>query len=227
MPCEEVYRDSAASTMKLMSQIPPKQLSLALLLSCAAAFGQYKAEPAGAPPSGLSPSISAALQPDGTKITNNGSPYLEIWLVKTKPSGPPSTESDVTLPSIPQGALIGVLRFDGQGSDRRGQTIKPGIYTLRYSNMPVNGDHQGAAPQRDFLLMTPAASDTDAKATPAFDALVKQSTQASGTPHPAVISIWKPEDNKTGFSQQGSDWVLQTKLGDTPIAIILVGTASA
>ena len=25
--------------------------------------------------------------------------------------------------------------------------------------MPMNGSHQGAAPQRDFLLLTPAAED--------------------------------------------------------------------
>lgn len=191
-------------------------------------MAQYKAEPAGPPPSDVSPSIAAALEKNGTKITNNGKAYCEIWFRTTKPSGGKNaSEEAVTLPSIPQGALLAVIRFDGQGSDRRGQTIKAGVYTLRYSLMPVNGDHQGAAPQRDFMLMTPAADDKDLNAMPAFEALVDMSKKASGTPHPAVISLWKADSPQTGFSQQGDDWVLQTKLGDTPIAVILIGTAAS
>ena len=152
----------------------------------------------------------------------------EIWFRADKPAGGKSAgEEAVTLPSVPQGALLAVIRFAGKGSDRRGQNIKPGVYTLRYSLMPVNGDHQGAAPQRDFMLLVPAADDKDLNAMPAFEALVDMSKKASGTPHPAVMSLWKAEDAKTGLSHQGDDWVLQTKLGDMAIAVILIGTAAS
>ena len=77
------------------------------------------------------------------------------------------------------------------------------------------------------MLMTPAADDKDLNAAPGFDTLVNMSKKASGTPHPAVISLWKADNAKTGFSQQGDDWVIQTKLGDTPIAVILIGMASS
>jgi hypothetical protein len=214
--------------MKAMRHLRPfRRLTLPLAFFSAAAFAQYKAEPAGAPPSDLAPAIAKALQNNGTKITNNGTPYLEIWFRADKPSGAKSTEEAVTLPNIPQGALLAVIRLDGKGSDRRGQAIKPGVYTLRYSVMPVNGDHQGAAPQRDFVLMVPAADDKDPSATPSFEALVEMSKKASGTGHPAVMSLWKADDGKTGLSQQGDDWVIQTKLGDTPIALIVIGTAAA
>lgn len=198
------------------------------LFSCMSAFGQYKAEPAGPPPSGISPAIRAALRKEGTKIANNGAAYCEIWLRSQEPAGGTPQEGQ-TLTKIPQGALLGVIRFDGQGQDRRGQGIKPGVYTLRYALMPVNGDHQGAAPQRDFVLISPAANDTDLNSTPAFDALVDMSRKASGTPHPAVLSLWKADtDSAPGLSKQGdNDWVLQTKLGDTPIALIVVGVASS
>ena len=209
--------------MKAMRHL---RLCLPFALCSAAAFAQYKAEPAGAPPSDLAPAVVKALQTSGTKITNNGAPYCEIWFRADKPAGPKSTEDAVTLPNIPQGALLAVIRFNGKGSDRRGQAIKPGIYTLRYSLMPVNGDHQGAAPQRDFLLMVPAADDKDPSALPSFEALADMSKKAAGTNHPAVMSLWKADDGKTGFSQQGDDWVLQTKLGDTAIALILIGVAA-
>jgi len=151
----------------------------------------------------------------------------EIWFRSAAPAGPKSAEEGVTLPLIPQGALLGVLRFPARGSDRRGQPIKPGVYTLRYSLQPVNGDHQGVAPQRDFLLMTPADADKDPNSTPKFDDLVAMSRKASGTPHPAVLSLWKVDtDFKPGFAKMGeNDWVLQAKIADLQIAIILVGKA--
>lgn len=110
----------------------------------------------------------------------NCAAYREIWLRPSLPSGAGSNEQkptppNVTLATIPQGALLGVLRFDGNGSDRRGQTIQAGVYTLRYGIMPANGRHQGAAPQRDFLLLTSAAEDRDGNATPSFDALLAMS----------------------------------------------------
>ena len=121
-----------------------------------------------------------------------------------------------------------MIRFDSDGFDRRGQRVQRGVYTLRYGIMPMNGSHEGAAPQRDFLLLTPAAEDRDLNATPDFDAVVAMSRKASHTAHPAVLSFWKAETDSPGFSQQGdTDWVLEAKIGDTPVAIIVVGAAAS
>lgn len=197
------------------------------VVACAAAFGQYKADAAGAPPSDVPAGISQALAKQGTKITDaKGSTIAEIWLVSTMPTGPSSSEQNVTLPTVPQGALLGVIHFPAAWYDRRGQTIKPGTYTLRYSMFPQNGDHQGVAPQRDFFILSRVADDTDAKATPAFDPLMTLSRKASGTSHPLVMSIWKADDPAQNFTQQGEDWVLQRKAGDTNLAIIVVGKAA-
>src|SRR5262245_12740316 len=196
----------------------------ALIMAAGAAFSQYKLEPAGPPPSDLPGSISATLQKDGAKVAGSGS-VCEIWFVSTTPSGPKSTEEAVSLPTIPQGALLGVLRFPGRGSDRRGQTIKTGVYTLRYSLQPINGDHQGVAPQRDFLVMVPIADDTKPDAIANIEDLMKLSRKASGTPHPAILSM-SSSSNSTfpDLKKEGeSDWVLHAKIGDTAVAVIVVG----
>jgi hypothetical protein len=196
------------------------------LLAASAVFGQYKAQPAGDPPADAAAPIVATLNKTGTKIVaDNGSTYAELWLRSTMPSGPNTGESSVTLPTIPPGALLGVMRFSVKGTDRRGQNIAPGVYTLRYGNYPVNGNHQGVAPQRDFMLLVPAALDKTADVMSDFDTLLNLSRKASGTPHPAVISFWKAEaDDKPGFEKQGEkDWVLTTNLGDTKVSIILIG----
>jgi len=195
------------------------------VLSATLAFGQYKMEQAGAPPADLAPAFASALEPQGVKIMGaGGTVYCEIWLRAKLASGPKSTDDAVTL-SIPQGALLGVIRFAGAAQDRRGQSLKAGTYTLRYSQYPVNGDHQGVAPQRDFAVLVRAGDDSDPNATPGFDALVALSAKASGTPHPAVLSVWNSASDKfPSFGKQGDhDWVLDAKVGDIPISIILAG----
>ena len=198
------------------------------LLATTVVFAQYKAQPAGDPPTEVAAPIAAALNKTGTKITAaSGSTAVEIWLRSTAPSGPNTGETSVTLPTIPPGSLLGVLRFPAKGLDRRGQTIAPGVYTLRYGNYPINGNHQGVAPQRDFLVLVPAALDKSAEAISDFNALMDLSRKASATPHPAVISFWKADaDDKPGFDKQGEkDWVLTTNLGSTKVSIILIGKA--
>ncbi len=198
------------------------------LLATTAVFAQYKAQPAGDPPPEVAAPIAAVLNKAGTKITAaSGSTTVEIWLRSTAPSGPNTGETSVTLPTIPPGSLLGVLRFPAKGLDRRGQTIAPGVYTLRYGNYPINGNHQGVAPQRDFLVLVPAALDKSADAVSDFNALMDLSRKASATPHPAVISFWKADaDDKPGFDKQGEkDWVLTTNLGSTKVSIILIGKA--
>ena len=125
------------------------------------------------------------------------------------------------------GALLGAIRFTGTGADRRGQQLKPGVYTLRYSLYPVDGAHQGVAPQRDFAVLALAADDKDPAALPAYEPLMKMSSKASGTPHPAILSIAPPlgDAPNPGMVKEGEhDWMFNTRIGDTPMGIILVGT---
>ena len=200
---------------------------LSLLLSAAAALGQYAMQPAGAPPSELAPAIIAELQQEGVKIvSDDGAVFCEIWLRTQAPQGPESSEIDVTWTTVPHGALIGALRFPQDGADRRGQKIAPGVYTLRFSYYPVDGAHEGVEPSRDFLMLTPADSDRDPNAQPGFDELMEMSSKSSGGFHPACLSMWKPDegDFQEGFAKLGDyDWVLSTKIGDMPVNIILIG----
>jgi hypothetical protein len=194
-------------------------------------FGQdYKMEPAGAPPSDLPPAFASMMAKQGYKISGPSGVYCEIWFRSSLPAGKKSTEDSVAFPTIPHGSLIGAIRFPGAAADRRGQQLKAGTYTLRYSNYPVNGDHLGVAPQRDFLVMTPVAEDKDPNATPAFDDLMAMSKKASGTPHPAVLSMEVPAGGAAapGFAKEGEhDWAITVKIGDASVSLILIGKAES
>src|SRR5713101_3926481 len=217
-PAPFVSFPASASRMVLALM---RKLHLCFLLTVLAAgtvFAQYKSEPAGAPPAELAPAISQALEQQGTKIVGSNGAFCEVWFRTALPSSAKSSEESVTLPTIPHGTLLGAIRFPAQGADRRGQPIKPGVYTLRYSLQPLNGDHLGVSPQRDFLVLAPAADDKDVSATPDFDKLMSMSRKASGTPHPAVLSMWAAgASDAAGFAKQGdADWVLTTQIGSPP-----------
>lgn len=209
-----------------------RKFFLSILLAATVLAGEeYKSEPGSAPPAELSDSIKGLLEKQGVKISKDGKPLSEIWYRAELPAPKPTAEANLTLPGVPHGSLLAVIKVEQTYSDRRGQTFKPGLYTMRYSYYPENGDHQGAAPQRDFLLLSPAATDTDGAATPVFKELVEQSKKVSNTPHPAVFSIWK-EDPK--YFKEGSlekvgetDWVLMRKMGGLGLSLIVAGKVEA
>jgi len=207
---------------------------LLLLLSSASLFTvpvlaqTYKLEPISSGAPGLPPAYAALIDNQGYRVVGPSGPWCEIWFRKSIATGAKSSEAAIVLP-IEQGTLIGILRFPGEGYDRRGQTVKAGVYTLRYSNYPVDGAHQGVAPQRDFALLTPLSADADPNAKPSFDALVGASIKGVGNPHPTVLSLETPTAaSLPSVNKEGdNDWSLSVKVGDLPIAIIVVGKVEA
>jgi hypothetical protein len=195
------------------------------LFTLVAAFAQgYKYEPVTTAPAGLPTAYASVIQSQGARVSGPAGVWCEIWLAKSIPAAK-STDASISY-GIAQGTLIGVLNFPAKGSDRRGQVIQPGLYTMRYSDFPVDGAHSGVAPQRDFALLTPIAADPDPAAKPAFDQLVQWSGKASGGPHPAVLSIETPPDGAAVPSvvKEGeNDWTLTMKTGDLTFSVIVVG----
>jgi hypothetical protein len=201
-----------------------------LILTAGFVFAaDYKAEPGGAPPADLAPEFAAVLQAEGTRITEDGKPYAGIWFSKSIPEGKGAAEQGVTLQNIPLGALLGVVHFPEGAGDRRGQKMAPGLYSMRFQLHPVDGAHQGVALQRDFLVLSPMAAEKDPAAKPNYGQLVVMSRKASGTPHPAVLEIWKDEGATAGTLEKlgDHDWVLHSQIGDTPVAVIVAGVAEA
>ncbi len=202
--------------------------SIVLVMSAAAWAQPYKYEAAGAPPAELAPAIAATLQEKGHRVLSpDGKIWCELWFVKTAPKGPVTSEAEVTWKTMIPLSVVGAIRWPAQANDRRGQQIKPGVYTLRYANYPINGDHLGVAPQRDFLVMSQAAMDQTPGPIAKFEELMVYSRKVSGAAHPAVLSMWLVESNfEPGLSQAGEhDWALQAAVGEAKISVILVGKA--
>lgn len=209
--------------------------AFSFVLQMSAGAASYKIEMAAAPPEGLSAELKGVLQSQGSRILNEqGSAWCEVWIRKEianidKPASP-----DAKYPALHLGSMLGILSFPSTGSDYRGQAIKPGIYTMRYGLILQDGNHMGAAPILDFVLLIPAAEDTkDPDALLTLEELVNLSRKASGTNHPAVISLSRPPASLSAPALEKDDLdhsVLKIKTqskpgGELPIGIVVVGRA--
>ena len=169
---------------------------LLLLAPSAARSAEYSAQALKeAPPAGELPEdIAGQLAASGWKVMQGEKRVVcEIWPAKAWAAKPDFEPSDTVFVPLQPGSLVGVLRFTRKGADFRGQEIPTGLYTLRYANQPVDGNHVGTFATRDFLLMLPASADQSAKPIAEMD-LFKVSAQSAESNHPAIVPLVKPEE---------------------------------
>jgi len=210
-----------------------------LIIAAAATIGMpqtgYKAEPTGAcnlPE--VSDAMKGALRPEGLRVIGEKGVAFEMWLRKLVPQKPGS--SGTTYDTIADGTFVGVLKYDENGGDFRGQALKPGTYAMRYQTMPSDGNHLGCSPSPEFVLLSPVGTDTNPEAIIGYQDLVKLSRQASGASHPAVLYLTVPAgaDKPAFHPAEEKDWALEAKTKAQPaggtetdfsFAVILIGKA--
>jgi hypothetical protein len=207
---------------------------LLVLLSLNGLADSGKVEPLGAfTDAAASDSVKKALEDKGQRILlPDGTVVCEIWFRKTLPTHPKTDVSGAIYNQINDSAVIAVVTFPKPATDFRGQDIKPGAYTLRYALHPVDGNHMGISPYRDFILLTPVAEDQNVEAQFKFEELVKLSAKTTGTKHPAMWSLVSA-DAKTFPSlseNEHSHLVLTAKVktsagAELPIAFVVKGQA--
>ncbi len=204
-----------------------RRLLSALILVAFSLAGQYAVKPETQMPAGVPDAVKALLKPEGQSIFQGDTKLLSLFYVAKVAPGS-NTEMNVTNTDIAHGTLMGVANFPADYQDRRGNAIKAGTYLLRLSFFPINGAHQGIEPQRDFLILTKPALDTDPAAQPDFKALMELAIKSATAPHPMTLSCWKNDfDQAPGLVKEGEGdhtaWVLYTTIGDKKVGIIVVG----
>ena len=214
--------------------------SLGLLLALAAvvptARGEdFSLEAVENLPEGVAEPLESVLKPTGTRVLNGqGTPWCEVWVRReVADSGQPASPEAV-YPGLHSGVLLGLMRFPEDGTDYRGLPVGKGTYTMRYGVIPQDGNHLGAAPMVDFVLLIPLSEDSrtpDAHLT--SEELVELSKKASGTHHPTVINLAFPPDSVERPLLEKDDsghWILSLPLGresggQSPLSIIVHGQA--
>jgi hypothetical protein len=138
--------------------------------------------------------LADRLDPQGSRIVRHKDTICDVWWLKSLPAVPSTnSEPDLLYGSLRPGGLVGLLQFiSPSAEDFRDQKLKPGLYTMRYAQIPQDGNHMGVSEYRDFVLLSPLSADTQLDKTLSFDDLVNLSRKAAGTGHPAVISLAPP-----------------------------------
>ena len=181
----------------------------------------------------VSEAVRQTLDPTGYRISlDDGTACCDLWLRKSVPAQAKKDAADVVYPQLAESTFAGVLHYPKGGSDYRGQTISAGFYTLRYELMPSDANHLGTAPNRDFLLLVPAASDADPDAVFKFSDLMALSEKATGTRHPGPLSLVQSDGSTSAaVSKDDQDhWTFSASMelstGEkVPFALVVKGTA--
>jgi hypothetical protein len=207
-------------------------LGVCLILSIAAVAAEPKVEAVSGPPAAAPKAIAETLQSPGNAVLGaDGNPIAQIWLRKDfSVSGKKDVEG-ANYPALAPGVLVGVISFPAQAKDFRGQPIKSGTYSMRYALLPNDGNHMGVAPDRDFVLLVAVADDPGPATSVSYDELVKLSSRAAGTSHPAAFSMPAPPSRSLPAAYtDANDYVifageLVTSAGKLPVAVIVKGVS--
>jgi len=206
---------------------------IAMLLCASLCFAQAgKVEKIGAASdSNISEAVKNTLEATGYRIATGDGFSCEVWWRKSPPVQAKKDVPGALYPQFAESTLLGVISFPQAAADYRGEPIKPGAYTLRYALLPNDANHLGVAPNRDFVLLVPAADDANPDATPKPDELIELSRKATGTRHPAPLSLAPAQGAGPALSKDEEDrWIFSATVklsseDELPIALVVKGTA--
>ncbi len=144
------------------------------------------------PPKEVAEAVAKLLDKEAVSVAGDDNALsVTLWFRAELPTAATADQikNGLTYREIPEGTLIGVVKFDKAFTDFRKQEIAAGVYTLRLAVQPDTGDHTDTAPHQDFALLVPAAADTTAEALE-VKAVVKLSLKATGGDHPGVMLLY-------------------------------------
>ena len=216
----------------------PAVFLLAMIVSTVAGQ-EYSVELINAVPEAdeVSEELAGQLASTGIRVKRGSKRNVcEIWFCRELSVDAGFKPTEERLYPFSPGQLIGLLHFSRRGSDFRDQTVGRGWYTLRFGLQPVDGNHEGTSPTRDFLMLVDAEQDEHDKQWTVED-LQQMSAEAAGSTHPAMLSLQRASEGSQPAIRhdEANDWwilhvVDQGIDGDNtqeiPIDLVVVGHAA-
>lgn len=208
-------------------------IAIPFIASAGVIAGDNKVEQVGAyTEPAASDALKKVLDAKGWRVSLADGAYCDVWMRAAIATGK-TDQPGAVYTSLGESTLVGVITFAKATTDFRGQSVKPGSYTLRYALHPADGNHMGISPVRDFLVLLPVAMDPNPDAAFKFEDLTKTSTKVTGTNHPGVLSLVQIDKAPASpnISQDESNHIvfsgsLKSQSGAViPIAFIVKGHA--
>jgi hypothetical protein len=209
------------------------------VVTCSTAYAQdYSVETIDEAPDAeeVSDEIAELIAEQGVRVKRGSTRTVcELWFCKQWNVDADFEATSQRLYPFTPGQLIGLLHFSRRGSEFRDQAISSGWYTLRFALQPVDGNHVGTSPTRDFFLLVDAERD-ELPENWEMDALNESSAEAAGSSHPAMLCLQRATEGSElalRHDEQHDWWILhlvgQGKAGEKtieiPIDLVVVGHA--
>jgi hypothetical protein len=210
-----------------------------LLIAVTGRADDYTVATADKAPDGVSDAVAAVLAGQATELTGPQRVYATLWLAKSLPiTADFQATAAVKYPFTP-GELIGAVVIPKRSgfTDFRGNELEAGTYTLRYGRQPTDGNHIGTSDLADFLVAIPADKDEDPAVISDLQKLVELSAAASGTTHPAILSLQpaaeRADQPTLVHDEERKFWILQLngtvrrgeKSEPFPLRMVVVGVS--
>jgi len=202
-------------------------LAAALLLAGAFTLpaADFTQEPSAAAPAEIPEAVKALLAAEGVQVKSGGKVVAEYWPRQAAFAGAPVSGFGIRFETIPEGALLGVVRFAEPWKDFRRQNVAAGFYTMRYVLHPEDGNHMGVAASRDFAALVPIAAETEPAKNYVFKELVEM-TKKVGNPHPTVARLEMGGDKTPNlFADDAGHQVLELDVAGESVGFVVEGAS--
>jgi hypothetical protein len=214
-----------AATKKLFVRSSAVCAMLALAVAMPLAAVDFSTQQGAPVPDGVPDAVKALVKAEGIVVKDSdGKVSAEYWVRQAPFEGEPAGGFGIRMKTIPEGALIALVNFPNGGSDFREQSIPAGLYTVRFSLHPEDGNHMGVAASRDFTVLTPVDKDADAAKNIVFKELVEM-TKAVGNAHPTIVRLEMAESSDTPhlWQDDAEHWVLDLDVVGEPVGFVVHG----
>jgi hypothetical protein len=179
--CLMVVLFLTASTIPLAAQEPAR------LTVAAADLPAEVAEP-----------IRKVLNNEAVNLANGDSTFFQFWFRKELPLLEQPAGGTITLGTLQEGTVLGVLKVHSERYDFRDEEIPVGIYILRFGIQPEDGNHLGVAPTRTFAVLIPAQADTQLDPV-SHEELMKAAAAINAASHPSNLNLQPVEQADGAF----------------------------
>ncbi|MCH7918144.1 MAG: hypothetical protein IIC50_09160 [Planctomycetes bacterium] len=154
------------------------------------------------PPEKLNADIKAKIAPVSHQISDNKGLFFEFWFVKEIPLRGFADTTQKTMNKINEISLLGaaiVYENKEEYTDFREDPIDPGLYVMRLSLQPQDGNHLGTSPYDTFAILIPYKKDAEVLEFMDPEVMVEIAGEDTPAEHPPILSLQPMEKAEGSF----------------------------
>lgn len=136
--------------------------------------------------------IKAKIAAVSHQISDDKGLFFEFWFVKDLPLRGFADTTKKTMDKIEEISLLGaaiVYENKADYTDFREDPLDPGLYVMRLSLQPQDGNHLGTSPFDTFAILVPYQKDAEVLEFMDPEIMVEIASEDTPAEHPAVLSL--------------------------------------